>query len=338
MNRISKYIIGGICLVVAIFSCTPEELSLREVPDGATFKFARETWNQNDEDLLDSVQHHTTLIQAINFDAIEDTTIDHRTGINYVVLLAKTDSIRTNYLYTIDHSHTNSSILNATTASYTTGLGSTISGHTTSISNLNDSIARHNCRLKALENGGGGGTGDVSVSGTTTANYSAVWNGTDSTLVSRNTMIQYVDSVRVNQEIHAYDSIRMNYAKPLLPGTRFVVVTTGAAQDTGVLNTVSRGLTDPLWDVHKQLADTVNKEIPWYHVDDKTGKIVKTHGLPNGMDAFEALQYTSEMSLRLIADQDLRTAKLERDIRIFVGIVVFLVFVFGFSIILIKKK
>jgi hypothetical protein len=78
------------------------------------------------------------------------------------------------------------------------------------------------------------------------------------------------------------------------------------------LNPVFKGLQDPLWDIHKHLADRKNKEISFYHIDDKTGEVVKTYGLPQGMDIFEALQYDDEMILRLIAEQDKRIALLER--------------------------
>lgn len=120
------------------------------------------------------------------------------------------------------------------------------------------------------------------------------------------------DSIRLNAKVHIEDSTYLDYMKPAASGTRFIVVTESAALDSGVLNPVSVGLTDPLWDIHKHLADRQNKEISWYHIDDKTGKLIKSYKLANNMNAFEQLQYTAEMSLRLIAEQDKRIALLER--------------------------
>jgi len=121
------------------------------------------------------------------------------------------------------------------------------------------------------------------------------------------------DSLRFNAKVRLKDTLFYDYIKPATSGTRFIVLTgPNGGADTGVLNPVSRGLTDPLWDVHKHLADTKDKEVAWYYIDSKTGEVVKTYKLPNNMHAFEALQYTAEMSLRLIAEQDKRIALLER--------------------------
>ena len=138
------------------------------------------------------------------------------------------------------------------------------------------------------------------------------------------------------------DSAFFGYLDGGTTGTRFLVVTSTGAADSGVLNTVFRGLTDPLWNIHKQLSDTVNGEIPFYHIDNVTKELIKTYGLPNGMDAFEALQYTAEMSLRLIAEQDLRIEKLEQCLRIdklqlILGSTL-LILAFGFIITLTRKK
>jgi hypothetical protein len=114
-------------------------------------------------------------------------------------------------------------------------------------------------------------------------------------------------------QVSIADSLFLNYIKPVTSGTRFVVLTgPNGGADSGVLNPVSVGLTDPLWDIHKHLADRQGKEISWYHIDDKTGKLIKSYKLANNMNAFEQLQYTAEMSLRLIAEQDKRIALLER--------------------------
>jgi len=105
------------------------------------------------------------------------------------------------------------------------------------------------------------------------------------------------------------DTLRLDYLDDDTDDPMFVVVKNGAL-DSGWLDPVARGLTDKILNIHKHLADTKNKEIRWVHIEN--GDTVSTYGLPKGMDAFEALQYTTEMSLRILAEQDKRIAFLER--------------------------
>lgn len=105
------------------------------------------------------------------------------------------------------------------------------------------------------------------------------------------------------------DSIFANYLDGSPNGSRFGVFTITGALDSGVLNAVRRGLEDKIWDVHKVLKDRKNGEIRWVYIDDITGDTASTYGLPNGMNAFEALQYAQEMSLRLLAEQDITITK-----------------------------
>ena len=148
-------------------------------------------------------------------------------------------------------------------------------------------------------NGGSGGGGIVDTTGLPAANQVTYF--TSATKIGGN-----------NNFTFDGDSVGLGYLDPVHSGTRFIVLTSNAKLDSGVLNPVFRGLQDPLWDIHKHLADKKNNEISWYHIDNVTGELIKTYGLTNDMDAFEELQYTAEMSLRLIADQERRIAELER--------------------------
>lgn len=177
--------------------------------------------------------------------------------------------------------------------------------------------ANHNATHYAYLRADGNGTyGDAYVAASSSNNTSAVrFSGAN--IIGTNTtnaFAFYEDSARIRRPTHFNDTIFFDYLAGAATGSRFLVFTSTGAADSGVLHPVWRGLEDQLWDLNKHLADRKNKEIRWVHIDDITKDTALTYGLPNGMDAFEALQYTSEMSLRLIQDRDKRMAELERRI------------------------
>ena len=173
-------------------------------------------------------------------------------------------------------------------------------------------------------NGGSGGGGIVDTTGLPAANQVTYF--TSATKIGSNDNFTFDG-----------DSVGLGYLDPVHSGTRFIVLTSNAKLDSGVLNPVFRGLQDPLWDIHKHLADKKTNEISWYHIDNVTGELIKTYGLTNDMDAFEELQYTAEMSLRLIADQERRIAELEKKQNINKWVIIPVVLLF-FAFILYKRK
>ncbi len=268
-------------------------------------------------------------ITAIDFSttALQDSIDSHTDSLQLHNTRLKT-------MEAIDHTHPNKATLDATTSAFTTTINSTISGHTTYIANVLDSVARHtdsiqshNDRIKQLEGASGSGfevtiepdpTGDTTI---TYFNGSFGWRAgfgdgeVDTTgLPVANRITYFTTANKIGSATNiglAGDSLALFYLDGAASGSRFAVITPTGAIDSGVLHAVYRGLTDKIWDIHGHLKDRKNKEIAWYHINDKE-EVVKTYGLPGGMDAFEALQYTAEMSLRLIADQDKRIALLER--------------------------
>lgn len=63
----------------------------------------------------------------------------------------------------------------------------------------------------SLVGGGGSGTGDVKVSGTTIANTIAYWSGTDSTLVSNDVVKLYADSAVFTEPVFLHDTLYLAY-------------------------------------------------------------------------------------------------------------------------------
>jgi hypothetical protein len=225
MKKVLTWFVAALTFMT-IFNCTDDRI----INNGDSMLVVRTKINQNFSDLYDSVQHHTDLIQVIDYIGTQDSIDDHRTAINSLVVADGAMDTRVDALELIDHTHSNSSILNATTASFTTSLK-------TQYDTYNDTLVSHNDRIlynKSLavglaewsveaadsivefgdtiryilaNMGSGTGTGDVKVSGNTVANTVAYWEADDSTLVSDDVVKLYADSAVFTEYIMAHDSI-----------------------------------------------------------------------------------------------------------------------------------
>lgn len=353
MKKILTWFVATLAFMT-IFNCTDDRI----INNGDSMLVVRTKINQNFSDLYDSVQHHTDLIQVIDYIGTQDSIDDHRTAINALVVADGAMDTRVDALELIDHTHSNSSILNATTASFTTTLKTLYDGYNTSIGNLDDSISDHRTDINlnvynidfladfiqgdladtivdhrtdinyALNNlGGGTGTGDVKVNGTTAANDIAYWNGTDSTLVSNDAIKIYADSAVFTEELKAYDSIRFMYIQPVLSGTRFIVLTSGAAGDSGVLHPASKQLVNKLLIFPKYFFDRKNGELVYQYT--KNDRLISNYGTARndktgesfGLESIEMLTGAYEKSVRFIWRQWLEN-KLQWLIIILIGIIV----------------
>ena len=256
----------------------------------------------------------------------------------------------------IDHTHSNKATLDATTASYTTAINSTITNHTQYIADLNDSIARHtdtlqlhntkintnisdidvlqdtvdvhNTRLKALENGGGGGTGDVNVSGTTAANTVAYWNGTDSTLVSNDAIKIYADSAVFTEYIMAHDSIYyLPFAGVEAGGIWWTNSVTGAIDSANTRNAwfgLEHDLANPIDYRNDTKMVDGHKELKVWYIDDKThlptfqyGIAKSSHPKQPGLSPTEmasAMQINHEFDVRFIVEHEKQIQDLQKQV------------------------
>lgn len=224
----------------------------------------------------------------------------------------------------IDHTHSNKATLDATTAAYTTTINSTITNHTQYIADLNDSVARHtdtlqvhDTRLKALENGGGGGTGDVNVSGATEANNIAYWNGTDSTLVSNDVVKLYADSAVFTEPVWVHDSIVFNdstYFKVFgnvgSSGDVWLTLTSTNALDTAATEPAWQGLAMDLPPLDEYFKDQqlVNGhwELKIYYIDNATKELKCQYGWAGlgMMETQSAYAIFHERTMRYLVLQD----------------------------------
>lgn len=108
------------------------------------------------------------------------------------------------------------------------------------------------------------------------------------------------------------DSIYALYLTRETNDKMFAVVTPSGAFDTAWLDPMAIGLIDALLDPEAWLADTLNGEGKWVYMEN--GKRFEVYGLPKGINSIEALQYMTEMLLRMSAEHYQRFRELEHKI------------------------
>lgn len=319
MNKLTKYILATVSLVLAVFSCVED----RDIEDGMLMSEVRQIINQNTADAIDTAAVFRALITAIDGPGIHDSIDDHRILINALIAGDIESELRIYTLELTDHSHSNASILNATTSPFTTGLKSTYDGyastlttHTTTLSSLQDSLYNHTDSIQklrvdvntALNTGGtGSGTGDVKVSGTTDPNMLAYWGGTDSTLVSNDVMRPYPDSIALTEELHARDTIKLQYLAGSTTGSRFPVLTSTGGLDSGVLTNQSIQLRMKIDPVYKYFFDRKDNELTYFY-QTKDSLLVKNYGVAKdnktgksfGLQSIEMLIGAYERAIRYL--------------------------------------
>jgi DNA phosphorothioation-dependent restriction protein DptG len=82
---------------------------------------------------------------------IDFTTVSLQDSIDIHTDTLQSHNARLKVMELIDHTHSNKATLDATTASFTTAINTTISSHTDSISKHTDTLQVHNTRLQVLE-------------------------------------------------------------------------------------------------------------------------------------------------------------------------------------------
>lgn len=179
MNKFTKILLFPLLFVLTL-TCTED----RVINNGESMGSVRAKINQNFNDLYDSILDHTNKRQILELAFSIDTITKHRTDINSALNSIIAHDLRLDAMELIDHTHSNATILNNTTASYTTTIANLIATHTNNLLALLDSIAdhtdtlqSHNARLTTLETTG--------VSGVLTASIQYICT-TDTTSTSPN--------------------------------------------------------------------------------------------------------------------------------------------------------
>jgi len=107
------------------------------------------------------------------------------------------------------------------------------------------------------------------------------------------------DTIVSLKRFAANDSLQLTYLNGSATGSRFPVITSTGALDSGTLVNQGRMLYERLPCIWKHLSDTHNGEASWYYEDDH-GVIQKSYGIDLSPEGIAKLQSGIEMSWRWI--------------------------------------
>lgn len=335
------------CLPIAAFSQVPFELGSIKV-DSIYMRQSSDWW--------DEVSTSTTLSGATNsqlptalavrtfvMDTVPEMIADSIAAIDFTTTALQdsidnhTDTLqlhntRLKAMELIDHTHSNKATLDATTASFTTALNSTISNHTQYIADLNDSISvhqdtlqSHNTRLLSI-------AGDVAVHDDSITSYDTriteletvgIGGGLeidldecatcDTFVVATGATLAYrVGSVIGTDTTHFNDSIYLDYAVGSQEQWLGLTTTGGVFADS--LTDASFMLAQQILPIEQYLNDLHNGELLWQYMG-KDGNVHTIPGLPKRpTDAANALMGGIERSYRYILVLQGRVDALEKEV------------------------
>lgn len=279
---------------------------------------------------------------------IDFTTVSLQDSIDVHTDTLQSHNARLKVMELIDHTHSNKAVLDATTASFTTTINSTISNHTQYIADLNDSTARHtdtlqshDSRLKDLENYGvggieitleeqesdtfvvvynnelaykvgGSGSGTVDTTGLPVANQVTYF--TSATEIGGDADFTFDgDTVKILNLI-ATDSTTLEYLEDDT-NERWAGISVNKKIFADSIADAGFMLSQEICPIKEYMKDIQNSEIAWLYKD-KNGVLRKSYGL-SGLKptyALQALMGNIERSFRYILVLSEKNEVLEREL------------------------
>lgn len=134
MKRLILGVIFGVMSLIGFSQYnTPTQFVLL---DQTSYGTIRGQINDANEAFYDSLYVYRLIMNSLNYDYVVDSTEDLRADVVVLDAYKTSSTARLVAMEAIDHTHTNSSVLNATTASFTTAQGTALSTATSNIVTL----------------------------------------------------------------------------------------------------------------------------------------------------------------------------------------------------------